>query len=120
MQCMPSYEVNIESCHSECFSQRENNLTRVENSRFTSYEVNNGFIIQKLHKDVYNLNFCFAEVNKIIYGIIKYNDGIKPGFSPHFWLSRVVDRPGDNLLSPSTLYMFSLFTVLSPMSANFQ
>ena len=28
-------------------------------------------------------------------------------------------RPGDNLLSPSTLYIFGLFTGLSPLSANF-
>ena len=65
MQVMPSYEVNIEICQSEGFSQWKNNLTKVEHLMLTSYEVNNGFIIQKLHKDVYNLNFllCRSQQN---------------------------------------------------------
>jgi hypothetical protein len=46
----------------EGFSQRENNLSRVDNLIFTSYEGNNCFTIPKLL--VYNLND-----KKIISGI---------------------------------------------------
>jgi hypothetical protein len=47
-----------------------------------------------------------------------------PVFSTHFWLSGIVDRattccrPGDNLLSPSTLYIFGLSTRLSSSLVN--
>jgi hypothetical protein len=77
---------------SKGFSPSENHLSRVDNLMFTSYEGNDCFIIPKLKK-------------KRIFNTLPV----------------VRDcRPGDNLLSPSTLYMFGLFTGLSPSSANFQ
>jgi len=45
IQLLSSYEeVNIENCFPEGFSLRENNLERVDNLMFTSYEGNNCFI----------------------------------------------------------------------------
>ena len=103
VQLLPSNEVNIESCQHEGFSPRENNLSRVDNLMFTSYEGNNCFIIQKLLYDVYDLNdyFCRRQQNNFQYR--KYNYGT--GFP-------VVRgcRQDDNLLAPSTLYMFGLYT----------
>ena len=64
--------------------------------------------------------FCFVEDNKIISGIVIYNYG--PGLrTTDFKILSVVRgcRPGDNLLSSPTLYMFELFTGLSPSLSNF-
>jgi hypothetical protein len=66
------------------------------------------------------LMFCFVEDNKIISGIVIYNYG--PGLrTTDFKTLSVVRgcRPGDNLLSSPTLYMFELFTGLSPSLSNF-
>jgi len=66
------------------------------------------------------LMFCFVEDNKIISGIVIYNYG--PGLrTTDFKTLSVVRgcRPGDNLLSSSILYMFELFTGLSPSLSNF-
>ena len=64
--------------------------------------------------------FCFVEDNKIISGQ-KYNYGTGLKKTQIFNTLPVVGdfRLGDNLLSPSTLYILGSFTVLSPSSANF-
>jgi hypothetical protein len=62
--------------------------------------------------------FCFVEDNKII-------SGIEKTITETDWkMFNIVPiargcRLGDNLLSSSTLYMFGLFTGLSPTSTNF-
>ena len=59
---------------------------------------------------------CFVEDNKIISGFRKYNFWTrlkKNGFSTRFRLSGVVDRATDNLLSPSTLYVWIVHRVVS-------
>ena len=74
-----SYEVNmvnVESCQHEggCFprgfNQSENNLSRVDNLMFTSYEFK--AITVLLHRNYSKLfmtwMFCFAEDNNIISG----------------------------------------------------
>ena len=112
VQLLPSNEVNIESCQHEGFSPRENNLSRVDNLMFTSYEGHNCFIIPKLLYDVYDLNvyFCRRQQNNFQYRKYNYGTG--------FLVLRDC-RQDDNLLPPSTLYMFRLSTGLSPSSTNF-
>ena len=76
---LPSYEVNIESC-------QENNLSRVDNLMFTSYEGNNYFIKTWM--------FCFSrrQQNNFWYKKKNYGTGLKKnGFSTHFRLLGVVD-----------------------------
>ena len=66
--------------------------------------------------------FCFAEDNKIISGMkntITEQDWKKTRIFNAIAMVRGC-RPGDNLLSPSTFYMFGLFTELSTLSAIFR
>ena len=58
--------------------------------------------------------FCFVVDNKLIYRKYNYGTGLKIT-----WIFNTLSvvrgcRPGNNLLSPSTLYMFGLYTVLFP------
>jgi hypothetical protein len=54
IQLLPSYEVNIESCQPkggcfpEGFNLKEDNFSRVDNLKLTSYEGSDCFIIPKL------------------------------------------------------------------------
>jgi len=82
IQLLPLYEVNIGSCQPvgvfpEVFSPRENNLSRVDNLIFTSYEGHNCFIIPKLLYDVYDLNvlFCRRQQNNFQYRKDNYGTG---------------------------------------------
>ena len=65
--------------------------------------------------------FCFAEDNNIISGLRKYNCGI--GLKKTRILNTLLVvrscKPGDNLLSPTMLYIFGFLTGLSLSSANF-
>jgi hypothetical protein len=63
--------------------------------------------------------FCFADDNKIISGI--ENIIVEPDFKKLIFNTLPFVRryrPDDNLLSPSTLYMFGLSTGLLPSSSH--
>jgi hypothetical protein len=100
------------------FSPRKNNPTRVDN--LISYVGN--ICLTKLLLDVYSLNVIFAEHNHFRYRKYNYGTGLEKNnrLSTHFRLPEVLDRattccrPGDNILFPSTLYMFVLFTRFIP------
>jgi hypothetical protein len=106
--------MSIESYQPEVFSPREHNLLKVDNF-LPSHEGNNCFIIRKLLKDVYNLNvlFCKRQQNNFLHR--KYNDQLRNRIEKKriFKALLVVRgyRPGDYLLSSSTLYMFGLSTI---------
>jgi len=77
-------------------------------------------LLYRNYSKMYNIwMFCFAEDNKIISGID--NTITKLDLKPIFNTLPIIRgcRPGDNLLSPSTWYMFGLFSGLSPSSTNF-
>ena len=66
--------MNIENCQLEGLIPKKNNLLRVDNLIFTSYEYNSCFIIPKLLlRCLKTLKFCFVEDNKMFSGIIIYN-----------------------------------------------
>jgi hypothetical protein len=92
----------------EGLSLSENNLSRVDSLMLTSYEGNNCFLLYPNYSKMFNTwMFCFVEDNKII-------SSIEKTITETNWKKRIFSTlpivrgcsPGDNLLSPSTIYMF--------------
>jgi hypothetical protein len=126
IQWLPLYEVNIKSCQLEggCspegFSRREKTFRGLTTWFSPHMKVMTVLLYWNYLKMFITWICCFAEDNKItsdIENTITELDWKKRDFSTLLVVRGC--RLGDNLLSPSTLYMFVLFTRLFPSSANF-